>query len=110
VRHLTAPGLDAPAGVAVDPRGVAYVANFYGHNIVLVAPDGRLFGKWGQPGPVGLGALHYPTDVAVAPDGLLWVADAYNNRLRRFVNGRADLLVAGFEVAVGVAVDRVGRV
>ncbi len=118
MRHLTAPGFDAPAGVVVDAKGTVYVANFYGHEILVLSPDGDLVAKWGKPGRIWRGQLHYPTDVAIARDGALWVADAYNSRLQRLVDGRATamagwglgLRVFGFRVATGVGVDQLGRV
>jgi DNA-binding beta-propeller fold protein YncE len=118
VRHVTAQGLDAPAAAAVDARGVLYLANFYGHDILVVSADGTLLGKWGHAGRLAHGELHYPTDVAFAPDGSLWVADAYNNRLQRFVGGRSTdiagwdpvLRTFGFRVATAVAADAAGRV
>lgn len=118
VRHLTAQGLDAPGGVAVDRSGVVYIANFYRHEILLLSPEGKLIGRWGRPGRIWYGELHYPTDVAVGPDGSLWVADAYNSRLQRFVNGASTdivgwdlhLRIFGFRVASGLGVDRLGRV
>ncbi len=118
VRYLKAKGLDAPGGVAVDDKGTVYIANFYKHDILLLSSEGKLIGKLGRPGRVRRGELHYPTDLAFAPDGSLWVADAYNNRLQRFVNGQSTdivgwdlgLRVFGFRVAAGVGVDRVGRV
>lgn len=117
VRHLTGQGLDAPAGVAVDKSGVVYVANFYGHDVLVLSLDGKL-ARWGRAGRVWHGELHYPTDVAVAPDGSLWVADAYNNRLQRFVDGHSTnvvgwdpgLRVFGFRVAAGLGVDALGRI
>jgi DNA-binding beta-propeller fold protein YncE len=117
VRHLTAQGLDAPGGVAVDKSGVVYVANFYGHDVLVLSTDGKL-AHWGRAGRVWYGELHYPTDVAVAPDDSLWVADAYNNRLQRLVDGRSTNIVGwdlglrtfGFRVATGLGVDALGRI
>lgn len=118
VAHLSAEGLDAPGAAVVDPSGTVYIANFYGHDVLRLSASGRALEPWGTPGRVVKGALHYPTDLAIAPDGALWVADAYNNRLQRFVNGRSTgvigwdlgLRIFGFRVATGVAVDRAGRV
>ena len=118
VRHVTAKGLDGPAAAAVDAHGALYVANFYGHDILIVSRDGNLLGEWGHPGRIAHGELHYATDVAFAPDGSLWIADAYNNRLQRFVDGRSTaiagwdpvLRIFGFRVATSVTVDASGRV
>jgi len=109
VRHLKPKGLDAPAGVAVDAASIVYVADFYNHRIVVLSPEGSE-NVWGHAGQGGLGELHYPTDVAIGPDGEVWVADAYNNRLQRFVAGEAVQMITGITVANGVAVDGDGRV
>ena len=118
VRHIQAEGLDAPGGIAVDRSGNLYVANFYGHDVLVLGPDGRRLYKLGEPGRLWYGQLHYPTDAAIAPDGSLWIADAYNHRLQRFVEGKSTSIVGwgffgrafGFRVATGVGVDAIGRV
>jgi|GEM_PF-3571622 len=109
VRHLKPTGVDAPAGVAVDRAGATYLADFYHHRIVVLSPDGAQR-TWGRAGRGGLGELHYPTDVAIGPQGELWVADAYNNRLQLFVAGKATQMITGIAIATGVAVDGDGRV
>lgn len=98
VHHLKPEGVDAPAGVAVDSAGTTYVADFYNHRVVILSPDGSQ-GAWGHPGQGGLGELHYPTDVAIGLEAELWVADAYNNRLQRFVAGEATQMITGIAVA-----------
>lgn len=116
--HLSPKGLDAPGAAVVDKAGTVYIANFYRHEVLRLSREGKALGPWGAPGRIGQGKLHYPTDLAFAPDGSLWVADAYNNRLQRFADGVSTAVVGwdlglrlfGFRVATGVAVDRFGRV
>ena len=69
-------------------------------------------------------AFNYPTDVALGPDGTLYVADAYNDRVQAFGpdgrylrrwGGPFGLNIAGpfngwFSTATSVAVDRDGNV
>ncbi len=118
VRHLATPGLDAPGGVAVDRRGTVFIPNFYGHDVLVLGSDDKLQRTLGRPGRIWHGELHYPTDVALAPDDSLWVADAYNHRLQRFVGETATDIVGwglfgrafGFRVATGLGIDSVGRV
>jgi DNA-binding beta-propeller fold protein YncE len=118
VSHLAPKGLDAPGAVVVAADGTIYVANFYHHEVSRFSSQGKPLESWGTPGRIGHGRLHYPTDLAFAPDGSLWVADAYNNRLQHFVNGQSTAVVGwdlglrifGFRVATGVAVDQLGRV
>lgn len=84
--------LDAPGGAAAI-GGVTYVADFYNHRIQAFGPEGD-FRILGEPGPslparILPGRLHYPTDVAGDGDSLIYVADAYNNRIQVFdVEGR----------------------
>lgn len=71
--------LDAPA--AVDVKGANYlIADFYNHRIVYSAEGKDMtFGKKGKTN----GEFHYPTDIQFAND-LIYVADAYNNRVQVF--------------------------
>ncbi len=71
--------LDAPA--AVDVEGENYlIADFYNHRIVYNTEGKDLtFGKKGKAN----GEFHYPTDIQFA-NNLIYVADAYNNRIQVF--------------------------
>jgi DNA-binding beta-propeller fold protein YncE len=70
---------DAIAGVAVEGNKVA-IADFYNHRIILQQGDSiTIIGKEGHND----GELYYPTDVAFKND-LIYVADAYNNRVQVF--------------------------
>ena len=71
--------LDAPAAVHV--KGADYlIADFYNHRIVYHSQGQDLtFGKKGKAD----GEFHYPTDIQFAND-LIYVADAYNNRVQVF--------------------------
>lgn len=63
-----------PRGFDLLPDGTFYVADTGGVRVVLIAPDGTQVRQIGGPqGPVGPGQ---PTDVAVAPDGSLFVVEA----------------------------------
>jgi DNA-binding beta-propeller fold protein YncE len=75
-----ADSLDAPAGVSAYGKERA-VADFYNHRI-LYSADGRDFVAIGKQGKAE-GELYYPTDVQITKD-LIWVADAYNNRVQVF--------------------------
>lgn len=82
-----AEALDAPSGLAVTPEGLLAVADFYNHRVQLYSPEGKLIRSIGVQGllrRVRAGGLNYPTRLAASPDGLLWVADAYHNRVVAF--------------------------
>ncbi|HIC89749.1 MAG TPA: hypothetical protein EYP04_10170 [Anaerolineae bacterium] len=80
-----------PMGIAVDAKGNVYVADSANHRIRKIAPDGIVstVAGSGQGGYAdGLNAqaqFRLPTDVAVGPDGALYVADSGNHRIRKVV-------------------------
>ena len=83
--------LDSPMGVAVDPMGNLYLADTLNHRIRRVDPSGTITtiagtgeeGFIGDNGPAVAAQLYYPIGVAVDPLGNLFVADTFNNRIRR---------------------------
>lgn len=72
--------LDAPAAIAVKNKEKAIV-DFYNNRILYTngKEEWISFGKEGN----AKGEFYYPTDVQVT-DTLIWVADAYNNRIQAF--------------------------
>ena len=80
-------GLNEPWSVAVDSEGFVYVADTWNHRIQKFSPDLKFVAAWGQPGAGDkIGPLDFfgPRDIAVAPDGTLWITDTGNNRLLHF--------------------------
>ncbi len=71
--------LDAPAGVGVF-RGEKAIADFYNNRILY--NNGKNWISFGEEGKKQ-GEFYYPTDVQIT-DNLIWVADAYNNRIQVF--------------------------
>src|SRR5437667_199534 len=79
-----------PYGVAVDSKGNVYVADLGNHTIRKITPEGVVTTLAGQAGMYGSadgtgGAARFnlPWSVAVDSNGNVFVADAYNNTIRK---------------------------
>jgi len=124
---------DGPTGVAVDSAGNVYVGDRYNSTVRKVTPAGvvtTLAGLAGSPGSAdgtGSAALfNAPCGVAVDSAGNVYVADCYNNTIRKVTPGGVVRTLAGltgtagsadgtgsaaqFDFPYGVAVDSAGNV
>ncbi len=73
-----------PTGLDVGPDGKVYAADTHYSRIVIFQPDGTLVEMFGTRGD-GPGQFRLPTDVAVAADGCLFVAEyGGNDRISKF--------------------------
>ncbi len=95
--------LNAPAGLSVSGEYFA-ITGFYMHRVLLFHGDSVLtIGRQGH----GDGELYYPTDVEIH-NKLLYVADAYNNRVQVFnLQGMYVQMIGwndSIQVATGLAV------
>ena len=126
--------LNYPRGMAVDARGVVYIAEWSNHRIRRVGPDSVITTLAGRGGPGfsgdgGLAAfaqLNAPTGVAVDAKGNIYIADSFNYRVRRVSGGlittaagagtrdfsgdRGPAVQAGLSLTAGVAVDAKGNI
>ncbi|MGH8576907.1 MAG: RHS repeat-associated core domain-containing protein, partial [Gammaproteobacteria bacterium] len=83
--------LSRPRAIAVGADGTLYIADTESHRIRRVAPDGVITtvagtgqrGYDGDGGPAAKAKLYYPYGIALGPDGGLYIADTYNQRIRR---------------------------
>jgi uncharacterized protein (TIGR03663 family) len=84
----TVPGqLQSPRGIKIGPDGSVYVADAGNHRVQEFTADGQFVASWGRLSTLETesgtpqGFLE-PWDVAVAPDGSLYVADTWNHRIQ----------------------------
>jgi ABC-type Fe3+ transport system permease subunit/DNA-binding beta-propeller fold protein YncE len=75
-----------PTGISVGPNGNLYVADTHYHRVVVFSSTGELikqFGKFGRED----GCFIYPTDVAFASDGRIFVSEyGGNDRVSIYTN------------------------
>ncbi len=80
-----------PSAIAVGPDGSLYVADVFNNRIRRVGPTGTITtvagtgagGNGGDGGPATAAQLNSPYGVTLGPDGSLYIADYYNQRVRR---------------------------
>lgn len=114
----TAAYLSAPAGVALDPSGNLFIAD-YGNNrvrevsngiITTVAGNGT-FGYTGAGGTATSALLGNPSSVAIDSAGSLYITDSY--RVMKTTKGKTSTTIstiAGLDNPQGIAVDAAGNV
>jgi uncharacterized protein (TIGR03437 family) len=94
--------LNVPRGVAIDRSGNLYIADHSNHCIRMVSSQGIITtvagngfpGFSGDNGPATSASLYGPDAVVGDPDGNLYIADTYNNRVRK-VSGGIITTIAG---------------
>ncbi len=86
------PGIGGAFGMAADAAGNVYYADSYNNVVLECSPNSNttsiVAGEPGQAGysgdnqPAASSLLSFPTGLALAPDGAIYVADAGNSRVR----------------------------
>lgn len=125
----TLPGsFDEPSGVAVDKAGNVIVADTGANAIRRITPEGQVTTLAGgaagfRDGPAAQALFNGPMGVAVDDAGNVYVADAYNDRIRVIAADGQVRTVAGgstpgfadgqgagaaFDTPCGIAIDRTG--
>jgi DNA-binding beta-propeller fold protein YncE len=117
-----------PHGLFVDGQGNVWVtdakgADGKGHTVVKFSPEGRVLLTLGKPGVAGDGqdTFNMPSDVLVAPNGDIFVADGHgektNARIVKFTSdgkfikawGKEGAAPGEFDVPHSLAMDSIGR-
>ncbi|HSR32545.1 MAG TPA: ABC transporter substrate-binding protein [Anaerolineae bacterium] len=99
--HRDGPGAQARfvglEGVAIDEQGSIYIAERFGNRIRRISPDGMVstLAGTGVPGyaegPAPSAQFNFPFGIAVDVAGNVYVADAFNHRIRVIHPGGAAL-------------------
>lgn len=83
-----------PEGMAIDPAGGLIVADTWAHVIRHIDANGNIRviagvvgSAGGNDGAAAAARFNSPADVAMAPDGTIYIADAGNHVIRRLVGG-----------------------
>ena len=109
--YYTIPGMDTivrfdnPAGIAVDTSGYVYVADCGNDLIRKISPDGKVqnlagSGKRGTKDSSSLNASFYlPSGIALDSTGNIYVADTYNNLIRKISSSGLVTTIAGGPLA-----------
>jgi len=64
------PGKSTGNGIIFDPQGLMYIADYVGHNVLRVDPSTRALSVVAHEEK-----MNQPNDLAIAPDGTLYVSD-----------------------------------
>lgn len=80
-----------PTGISVAPNGNLYVADTHYHRVLVFSAGGELVDEFGRFGTGG-GCFIYPTDVAFAPDGRVFVSEYGGNDRVSVFNEHGDFL------------------
>ncbi len=80
-----------PVGLSFAPDGNLYVADTHYHRVVVFSPEGGLVHKFGSFGETE-GCFIYPTDVAFAGDGRIFVSEYGGNDRISVFNRRHEFL------------------
>jgi sugar lactone lactonase YvrE len=87
--------LNGPNGINFDSNGNLYIADSANNVVRMLCPNGQIFtvagtgaaAFTGDGGPATSAALNAPWGVSASPNGVLYIADQGNNRIRTVTGG-----------------------
>jgi DNA-binding beta-propeller fold protein YncE len=93
--------LESPFGIAFDEAGSLYFVEMTSHRVCRIDGKGMLHviggtgakGDKGDDGPAVKASFNGPHSLAVAPNGDLYLADTWNNRVRK-IDGKTGAITA----------------
>jgi sugar lactone lactonase YvrE len=128
--HRSAARFNNPYGLAIDQDGSLYVGDVANHKIRKIAADGQVTtfagskkGFSDRPGKLAM--FDHPYGVAVDAQKNIYVADSYNNKIRKITHDGIVSTIAGngndgfidgppqqaeFYVPIGIVVDAQGNI
>jgi sugar lactone lactonase YvrE len=130
----TSAELAGPAGVAIDSTGNLYIATYADNRIRKIGTNGNIstfagnsgYGFAGDGGPAVNAQLAAPRGICVDSSGNIYLADRWNNRIRKIANGTLSTIAgnglanfggdngaatsAQMSAPAGVAIDKAGNV
>ena len=83
VRKFESDKLEGPDGLAVNNKGLLFVAAYCGHKVCVYSEDGEFQYSFGSKGSQP-GEFNSPEQICIAQDGLVYVSDCYNNCIQVF--------------------------
>jgi len=111
----------APVAIDHDRQGNLYVVEFYGMRVQKFTREGKFLLAWGSQAPWGKQAppeqMLYPSGLAVAPDGNIYVTDSGHDRVKVFSPegefirewGVKGIQLGSLNAAAGIAFDSSGK-
>jgi sugar lactone lactonase YvrE len=101
--QATSASLDHPYAVDLDTSGNVYIADRFNNRIRRVTPQGTIStiagngtaASTGNGGAATLASVASPTDLAVAPDNTIYIAEPVTHRVRKITTSGTIEAVAG---------------
>jgi sugar lactone lactonase YvrE len=101
--------LNAPQALILDAGGSLLVADTYNHVVrridragTITTFAGKEVGLSGDGGPAREARISLPSDLALAPDGALYIAEGGNSRVRRVAPDGKIQTITGFGIGSGL--------